>query len=103
MTVGNDIIQMKTATDYNVFDNFSIYDDLWMQLNNGGKWPVNNRVAIPMDIMWYSTNFKATMSMNRLTSSTITPLLHVLIQVQYLTMFQVLIQIMYLALSQVLF
>ena len=62
---------MKTATDYKVFDKFSVYDDLWMELNNRGKWPVNNRVMIPMDIKSYSTNFKATMSMNSLTSGTI--------------------------------
>ena len=35
--VGDDIIQIKTATNYKAFDKLSVFDDLWMPLNNGGR------------------------------------------------------------------
>lgn len=71
ITIGDHIIQMKTTTDYKDFDRFSVYDDVWMQMNNRAKWPVTNIVALQTDTKWYDTNFKTPISMNGLTSGTI--------------------------------
>ena len=34
----------------------TVQDQVKMRFNNGGEWPVNDKVAISANINWYSTN-----------------------------------------------